>query len=93
MVLVNPLGPLALEETSKKIQRGEPDQDVRFQFEAIGSENKLKYRGVAAPGTLPGAATWQIERYSWIAGPAGGNVPSMIQTRVGSWDNREGLGW
>jgi hypothetical protein len=73
------------------VRRGSPDQDRRMDWQAVGGENKPHYIGVAPPGSATNAAVWAIERYTFAAGPATGNVPVLIETRVGAWDNRANL--
>lgn len=73
----------------KAIQRATPDVDQRYEFGVVGTENKPIYIGQAPPASLTSDNLWVIQKYTWAAAPNGtGNVPSLIATRTGSWDNR-----
>lgn len=73
----------------KKVQRGEPDQDVRYEWQSAGGTNKPLYHGVAPRNSLTTAVVWWIEKYLFVAGPEAGQVPTLIQTRGPmQWANR-----
>lgn len=91
MALRNAFEAIATEVTLQDVQRGTPDQDRRFEWQLVAGENKPLYIGVAVPGALTVAPVWAIEKYTFLAGPSGSFVPSLVQTRVGAWDSRAGL--
>lgn len=81
-----------LEDELKAVQRGTPDHDTRFEFGNISAESKPIYIGQAPPTTATSDNLWVIQKYTWTTAPTGvGTVPSQIQTRTGSWDNRATL--
>jgi hypothetical protein len=93
VALRNAFDELAIEDTQKAIQRGQADHDQRLEWQAVGGENKPLYIGVAPPTTATSDAGWTIQKFTFVAGPATGNVPTLIQTRTGAWDDRASLGW
>lgn len=68
-----------------------PAFDRRLEWTSEGGENKLAYQGYAAPGSATSAEVWTIEHYTYEAGPASGNVPTLIEVRTGAWDDRATL--
>lgn len=69
----------------------EAANDVRFDWQAVASTSVPLYQGTATPGTASSAPSWRIEKYTYITGPAGEAVPSVIQTAYGAWDDRASL--
>jgi len=78
---------LASEDTAKAIQRGTPDQERRFEWQVVGTEDKPLYIGTAPADALTSDPVWAIERYTFGGGQTG-DKPSLIQTRTGAWDDR-----
>jgi hypothetical protein len=92
MALNNLFAELATEATLKLMQRGFLDYERRFEWQDVSSENKPLYIGVAPQGALSSDNTWEISKFTWVAGPVTGTtVVERIQTANGSWDNRATL--
>lgn len=66
-----------------------PDQ--RFEWQDVAGENKPLYIGNAPPNSAAGDNVWEIQKYTFAAGPTTGTVVTQIQTRTGSWDGRAAL--
>jgi hypothetical protein len=69
----------------------EAQSDSRFEWQSVASQSVPFYIGRAAPGTATTATTWRIDRYTYITGPAGDAVPSVVQSVTGAWDSRATL--
>lgn len=65
--------------------------DTRYEWQLSGTASVPLYVGTAPPGSATSAAVWRIERYTFIAGPGGEPVPSVILAAVGAWDDRTTL--
>lgn len=69
----------------------EAQQETRYDWQAAGASSVPLYIGSAAPGTPTTTASWRIDKYTYILGPAGDQVPSTVQTVTGAWDSRASL--
>lgn len=65
--------------------------EMQYEWTLSGSESVPLYIGSASPGTTTAQAAWRIEKYTYIAGPAGDAVPSLVQTATGAWADRASL--
>lgn len=75
---------------------GQLDSSVEsslYEWQALGTTNYPLYIGTAPAGTLAGSPTWKIQRFTYVAGPAGDYVISSISTAIGSWANRASLSY
>lgn len=66
-------------------------KDTRYEWQSVAASSVPLYSGTAQPGTATSAATWRVQKYTYITGPAGDAVPSLIQTATGAWDSRASL--
>lgn len=65
--------------------------DVRYEWQAGLDASVPLYVGSAPPGTATSTASWRIDKYTYITGPSGDSVPSVVQTATGAWDSRASL--
>ena len=65
--------------------------DSRYEWQQSGAQSVPLYIGTALPKTATSAASWRIEKYTYISGPAGDPVPSVVQAATGAWDSRASL--
>lgn len=73
------------------LRMSSPDHDRRFDWQLVGGESKPLYIGTAPPETAVSETVWNIDKYTFVVGPGGGQVVSMVQSRTGSWDGRGSL--
>ncbi len=78
-------------EPNTSLETREAAQDARYEWQGSAGASVPLYIGTAPPGTATSAAAWKVDKYTYIAGPAGDAVPSIVQTAVGAWDNRATL--
>ena len=61
-------------------------KSIKFDY----SDNDLIYKGGNALfDAVTSDSNWQIYKYTWNAG----NLIALQGPIIGSWDNRENLGW
>lgn len=65
--------------------------EIRYEWQAGIDTSVPLYIGSAPPGTSTSSASWRIDKYTYIAGPVGDSVPSVVQTATGAWDSRASL--
>lgn len=65
--------------------------DTRYDWQLSGSTSVPLYVGTAPPGSATSAPVWRIEKYTFITGPGGEPVPSVVLAAVGAWDARASL--
>lgn len=66
--------------------------DTRYEWQQAGTSSVPLYVGTAKPGTATSVAGWRIDRYTYGTGPAGDNVPLLVQSVTdGAWDSRATL--
>lgn len=69
----------------------EAQQEIRYDWQAAGASSVPLYIGSAPPATPTTTASWRIDKYTYVTGPAGDAVPSTVQTATGAWDSRAAL--
>ena len=65
--------------------------ETRYDWQIGGTASVPLYIGTALPGTTTTTATWRIDKYTYITGPGGDAVPSIVRTATGAWDSRATL--
>ena len=65
--------------------------DTRFQYGLVAATSVPVYVGTANPGSATTDGVWKIQKYTYVTGPAGDAVPSLVQSATGSWDSRATL--
>ena len=77
--------------SGRSIATSDLEVDTRFEWQSVAATSVPLYSGTATPGTASSAGDWKVEKFTYITGPAGDAVPSLIQTKFGVWDNRAAL--
>lgn len=86
------LGGAVFETTGElRVSAQDSAKVTRYDWQVAGGVSVPLYVGTATPGTVPSAVGWRIEKYTYITGPAGDAVPSLIEAATGAWDTRASL--
>ncbi len=81
-----------LDDLRREYLDSQIEGDLRFEWVALGGENKPLYQGVAPKGSNSADRVWRIQKFNYVLGPTGvGHVVVLVENRVGAWDNRATL--
>jgi hypothetical protein len=85
------LAPVQIDPTTGSLTTAGQLTDSRYEWQLSGTTSVPLYIGTAPAGTDPAAPGWRIEKYTFITGPGGDPVPTVILAAVGAWTDRATL--